>query len=225
MNPAELGLPSTGRAGGPVPGGAGFFRVPTGIQRFYEYDLYSSVRFAAATNMNGQAASRFFSYNLGGPGPGYAGVASSISETNMQVAAMAPGNDTYEVTSLALEVYGDAAVAPLIGDLRTFMRLGILRWNFGGETTLNIAPVSMVGAAGGIFGFSADTGTPVTAANNGNGGFWVYSNVIVAIPATQAFGLVCEWGSAGQAPAINITNASQLRASLFNQARTAIPIA
>lgn len=228
MNPAEFGAPSTGgnapRAGGPIPGGGGYFRVPTGIQRFYEYDLYSSARFVIATNMNGLADTRFFSYGIGTAGPGYA-AASSVSETNAQVAGMAPGNDTYEVTSLAFEIYGNANVAPLINDVRAIMRLGVLQWQFGSETTLQIAPVSMVGAAGGIFGFSADTGTPVTAANNGNGGFWVYSNVIVAIPATQAFALNCRWGSGGQAAAIALVAECQTRAHLFNQARTAVPIA
>lgn len=229
MNPADLGLPSTGgnapRAGGPIPGGAGYFRVPTGIQRFYEYDLYSAAKFDAATNMNGQADTLFFAYNTGGTGPGYGGIQASVSETNMQVAAMAPGNDTYEVTSVAFEVFGNANVAVLLADLRAILRLGVLQWQFGSETTLMIAPVSMIGAGGGIFGFSADTATPATAANNGNGGFWVYSNVIVAIPATQSFTVKCRWGTSGQAAAITLTNATQIRCHLFNQARTAVPIA
>ena len=84
---------------------------------------------------------------------------------------------------------------------------------------------TMIGAGGGIFGFSADTGTPVTVGNNGNGGLWMYQNVVVAIPATQSFSLQCQWGTAGQAGAIALTNATQFRATLFNQARVAVPIA
>ena len=61
---ADLGLPSTG---GQAPhqiqrlANQGLFAVPTGIQRLYEYGLYSTGRFNAATNMNGQAVTRLFS--------------------------------------------------------------------------------------------------------------------------------------------------------------------
>ncbi len=224
-----LGLPSTGgsapRGPTPLPHGQGWFAVPTGIQRLYEYGLYSSGRFAAATNLNGQATTRLFTYAQGTAGPGYAGVVSSVSETNQQVGSMAPGNETYEVTAISFEIFGDGNVAPLIGDVRAFMRLGVLFWEFGSTTVMCIAPVPMVGAGGGIFGFSADTGTPVTQANNGNGGLWMYSNVVVAIPATQSFALQCQWGSAGIAGNTTLTNASQFRATLFNQARVAVPIA
>lgn len=224
----SIGLPSTGGnapASRSLPGQQGFFQVPTGIQRLFEYGLYSSARFAAATNMNGQATTRLFSYAQGQVGPGYAGVNSSISETNVQVGALAPGNETYEVTALSLEVFGDANAAPLMGDIRAILRLGIALWEFGPTVIMPISPFPMIGAGGGIFGFSADTGTPVTQPNNGNGGLWMYQNVVVAIPATQTFALQCQWGSAGQAAAIALTAAVQIRATLFNQARVAVPIA
>lgn len=225
---SDLALPSSGTAAPHqiqrLPG-QGLFAVPTGIQRLYEYDLYSAGRFAAGTNLNGQAVTRLFTYSQTQVGPGYAGVNSSVSETNMLVGSIAPGNETYEVTALAFEIFGDANVAVLMGDLRAVMRLGVLFWEFGSTTVMAIAPVPMVGAGGGIFGFSADTGTPVTAGNNGNGGLWLYQNVVVAIPATQSFALQVQWGSAGQAAAIALTNATQFRAHLFNQARVAVPVA
>lgn len=222
-----LGLPTTG---GSAPHSAqrlpnqGLFAVPTGIQRLYEYGLYSSAQFAALANMNGQPATRLFSYGLGTAGPGFA-VGSSISETNVQVGAIAPGNETYEVTAISMEIFGASNVGVLMGDLRAIMRLGVVVWEFGSTTFLQVAPISMIGAGGGIFGFSADAGTPVTVGNNGNGGLWMYQNVVVSIPATQAFALQCQWGSGGIAANTALTNATQIRATLFNQARVAVPIA
>lgn len=228
MSRNDLGLPTTG---GAAPhtlhklNNQGLFAVPTGIQRLYEYGLFSTGRFAAGANISGAATTRLFSYSTGQPGPGFAGVNSSVSETNMQVGSIAPGNETYEVTAISFEIFGDTNVAVLMGDIRAIMRCGVLFWEFGSTTVMAIAPVPMVGAAGGIFGMTADTGTPVTQAQNGNGGLWAYSNVVVAIPATQSFAIQCQWGSAGQAANILLTNGTQFRCTLFNQARVAVPIA
>src|SRR3990167_7555224 len=225
---ADLGLPSTG---GQAPhqiqrlANQGLFAVPTGIQRLYEYGLYSTGRFNAATNMNGQAATRLFSYSQGQAFPGTAGPVASVSETNMQDGSIAPGNETYGVTALSFEIFADANVAPLHLDIRALMRLGVLFWEFGSTTIMAIPPIRMVGAGGGIFGTTADTATPVTSLNNGNGGLWMYQNVVVAIPATQSFALQSQWGPSGQVAPIAPTTPTQSRATLFNQARVAVPIA
>lgn len=224
---SELGLPSTGGSaphGRGSPLGYGLFSVPTGIQRLYEFGLYSSARIIAATNLNSLATIRLFSYSVQSAGPGYA-VVTSVSETNMIVGGFAPGGETYEVSAVSFEIFGDANVAPLMGDVRAIMRLGVLLWEFGLNTVIPISPIPMVGAGGGIFGFTADTATPVTQPNNGNGGLWMYQNVVVAIPATQPFAVQVQFGSAGQAAAIALTNASQFRCTLFNQARNAVPVA
>lgn len=226
---SNIGVPSTGGLAPhlkPLGPQQGWFAVPTGVQRLYEYDLYSTGRIAAATNINGFPEVRLFGYAEGAAFPGgAAGTTASVSETNMQVGGIAPGNETYDVTAIAFEVFGDSNVAVLRGDLAAVLRVCVLRWNFGGTTIMNIAPVTMVGAGGGIFGATADTGTPITVLNNGNGGLWAYQNVVVAIPATQAFSLNVSFGSAGQLAAINTVNATQFRGHLFNQARVAIPIA
>lgn len=222
----NLGLPTTGGTAphvGQRLQNQGLFAVPTGIQRLYEYGLYSSARFAASATVSG-ITTRLFTYGQGTQGPGYTAV-SSVSETNMQVGAIAPGNETYEVTALSCEIFGDTNVAVLMGDIRLLMRLGVLYWEFGSTTVMCISPIPMIGAGGGIFGFSADTGTPVTMANNGNGGLWAYQNVVVAIPATQAFAIQSQFGTAGQGTALAVTNATQFRVTMFNQARVAVPIA
>ncbi len=223
---SNLGIPTAGGLSPHVLNrlpNQGLFAVPTGIQRLYEYGLYSSARFAAAATVSGLTV-RLFTYGQGTAGPGYAAV-SSVSETNVQVGSIAPGNETYEVTALSCEIFGDTNVAVLMGDIRLLMRLGVLFWEFGSTTVMAISPIPMIGAGGGIFGFSADTGTPVTQANNGFGGLWSYQNVVVAIPATQAFAVQAQFGTAGQAAALTVTNATQFRVTMFNQARVAVPIA
>lgn len=223
---SNLGLPTTGGTAphvGQRLQNQGLFSVPTGIQRLYEYGLYSAARFAAGATVSGITV-RLFTYGQGTTGPGFAAT-SSVSETNMQIGAIAPGNETYEVTALSTEIFGDTNVAVLMGDIRLIMRLGVLFWEFGSTTVMCISPIPMVGAGGGIFGFSADTGTPVTQANNGNGGLWAYQNVVVAIPATQAFAVQAQFGTAGQAAALTVTAGTQVRVTLFNQSRVAVPIA
>lgn len=224
-----LGLPSTGGSAphqGRLLPNQGLFAVPNAIQRVYEYDLYSSASYGAGSNMAGQATTRLFSYALGAAGPGFAGN-STISETNMPVGALAPGGETYEVTAIALEIFGNANIAPLIADVRSIMRFGVLYWEFGQTLVLPIAPIPMIGAGGGIFGMTADTGTPVTQPNNGNGGLWMYSNVVVSIPSTQSFAVQVQYGTGGQAAGVAtaLTAITQIRCSLFNQARVAVPIA
>jgi hypothetical protein len=225
---SELGVPSTGGSAPHTRGGTlgyGLFAVPTGIQRLYEFGLFSSGRIAAGVNLNSLATVRLFTYSQTQPGPGYGGVNSSVSETNMVVGGFAPGGETYEVQSCAVELFGDANVAPLAGDLRAMMRLGVVLWEFGLNTVIPISPISMIGAGGGLFGTTADTATPQTVLNNGNGGLWMYQNVVIAIPATQPFAVQFQWGSAGQAAAITLTNASQFRCTLFNMSRNAVPVA
>lgn len=220
----DFGLPASSVSG---PNGKenlpGLFAPPTNVVRSFEYDLFSSGRIAAGGTISGTQM-QFFNYALGTAGPGFAAV-SSVSETNVDVGGMMPGGQTFNVTAVAVEIYGDAGTAPLIGDVRSVMRLGYLVWRFGQTTNVPIAPIPMVGAGGGIFGFTADSGTPVTQANNGNGGLWLYQQVVVAIPSTQAFRLECLFGTGGQAAAITVTAATQLRAHLFNMAQNAVPVA
>lgn len=208
----------------PLPGNQGLFFVPTGVQRVAEQGLWSTIRFAAAANVAGFPG-RLFSTALTQTGQGFANPL-SLSETNVVVGSFVPGGETYDVTALAAEVYGLSAVAPLIGDVRLFQRVAIFQWEFSSQTTIAISPLSMVGAGGGIFGFTADTGTPVTQANNGNGNFWQYQNVCVSLPATQSWAVLMNCGTAGLASgsALNVTAETHIRVTLFNQSRIAVPV-
>jgi len=218
-----FGLPGTGAGSNArhIPGQGGF-AIPSGVQRLAEQGLWSTYRFPAGTAISGSVP-RLFSVQLGAVGQGFTSQL-SISETNQQVANQAPGDETYEISAISCEVYGATSVAPLLGDLRLLMRIGCFRWEFG-SVLIDVAPLSMVGAGGGIFGFSADTGTPVTVGNNSNGSLWMYQAVVISVPSTQRFAMLLALGTAGQIAALAPTNETQIRVTLFNLARSAVPVA
>ena len=224
----DLGLPGTGAGGKPlqhIPG-QGAFAIPTSVQRIAEQGLWSTTRFPAGTAVTGTTP-RFFSVALGNQGQGFA-VQMSFSETNQLVQGQAPGDETYEISALSAEVYGSVAAGVILGalpgDLRLFQRIGMFRWEFG-TVLIDIAALSMVGSGGGIFGATADTATPTTFVNNGNGQLWMYSAVVIAIPSTQRFAMQLSCGTAGQAVALAPTNETHIRLTLFNMARSAVPTA
>ncbi len=207
--------------------GQGAFAIPSGVQRIAEQALYSTYRFAAGTSISGTIA-RFFTVQLGGQGQGFTSNDLSESETNQQIANQAPGDETYEVSALACELFGVAGATPafsaLPGDIRMFHRIGVFVWKFG-SVNIQVAPLSMVGAGGGVFGANADSGSPVTMANNGNGGIWMYQNLVISVPSTQRFSLELRMGTAGSGVAIAPTAETHVRVSLFNMSRSIVPIA
>lgn len=219
----DFGIPGSGAASAAkyIPG-QGAFAIPSGVQRIAEQGLWSTFRFPIAVAITGTQP-RFFSVQLGAVGQGY-GAALSFSETNQQVANQAPGDETYEISSLAAEVYGATSVAPLGGDVRLLQRLGAFRWEFG-SVYIDVAPLSMVGSGGGIFGATADAGTPVTFANNGNGTLWMYQSVVISVPSTQRFAMILVFGTAGQGTPLAPVAETQVRLTMFNLARSAVPVA
>jgi hypothetical protein len=227
MASPNLGLPSTGGNSPrsmPLPGNQGYFSVPTGIQRLAEQGLWSTIRFAAAANVAGFPG-RLFATALTQQGQGFANPL-SISETNVVTGSFTPGGETYDVTAISAEIYGATSVAPLVTDIRLLQRVAVFQWEFSSQTIIAISPLSMVGSGGGIYGATADTGTPTTFANNGNGGLWVYQNVVVALPATQSWAILMNCGSAGLASgtSLAVTAETQVRVTLFNQSRIAVPV-
>lgn len=223
MNFGDIGLPGSGAASSAkyIPG-QGAFSIPTGVQRIAEQGLWSTFRFPAAVAITGTQP-RLFSVQLGAVGQGF-GSSLSFSETNQQVANQCPGDETYEISSLAAEVYGATSVSPLVGDIRLLQRLGAFRWEFG-SVYIDVSPLSMVGSGGGIFGATADAGTPVTFANNGPGTLWMYQSVVISVPSTQRFAMILVFGTGGQAAALAPTAECQVRLTMFNLNRSAVPVA
>lgn len=224
----DFGLPGTGAGGKPlqhIPG-QGAFAIPTSVQRIAEQGLWSTTHFNAGVAVTGTTP-RFFSVALGNVGQGF-GVQMSFSETNQLVSGQAPGDETYEISAISAEVYGGVTAGviqgALAGDLRLFQRIGCFRWEFG-SVLIDIAALSMVGSGGGIFGATADAGTPQTFVNNGNGQLWMYSAVVIAIPSTQRFAMQLACGTGGQAVALAPTAQTDIRLTLFNMSRSAVPVA
>lgn len=200
----------------------GAFAIPTNVQRIAEQGLWSTFRFPAATSISGTNP-RFFSVQLGATGQGFAS-SLSFSETNQQVANQAPGDETYEISAIAAEVLGAPGVEATVNDVRLFQRLGCLRWEFG-SVLIDVAPLSMVGSGGGVFGATANVAAGTTFVNSGNGGLWLYQGVVIAVPSTQRFAQILAVGTGGQAAALAPTNETQIRITLFNMSRIAVPIA
>lgn len=223
MDFGNFGLPGAGAAAVArnIPG-QGSFSIPSGVQRIAEQGLWSSFRFPAGVPIVNTGA-RLFAVQLGAQGGGFVQPV-SFSETNQQVAGQAPGDETYEISSLACEMFGATFIQPLLIDMRLLQRMGAFRWEFG-TTYIDISPLGMVGAGGGLYGFSADSGTPVTVANNGNGQIWMYQSVVISVPSTQRFAVILQFGTGGQAAALAPSADIQIRVTLFNLARSAVPIA
>ena len=217
-----FGIPSNG-GGKPLSHlpGQGAFAIPTNVQRIAEQGLWSTFSFAPGTSVSGTNP-RFFSVQLGAAGQGFA--AMSFSETNQQVANQCPGDETYEISAIAAEILGAPGVEATTGDIRLFQRLGCLRWEFG-SVLIDVAPLSMIGAGGGIFGATANTAAGTTFANNGGGGLWLYTGVVIAVPSTQRFAQILSMGTGGQVAALAPTANTQVRIVLFNMSRIAVPIA
>ena len=120
-------------------------------------------------------------------------------------AAISNADATDQNTSLRVLCFG--VTAPAAGS-----QTGTMSWT-GSAADVTLGVITATGV------------DQTTSLNNGNGGLWMYQNVVVAIPATQSFALQCQWGTSGQVAAIALTNPTQFRATLFNQARVAVPIA
>ena len=209
--------------------GQGQFVVPNIAQRVAEQATYSTYRFPAGTAISSNSDYRFFQVGRSQAGQGFGSTALSISETNLTTNGMLSGSETFEVSAIAAEVVGGVTSGVVQGvlpsDLRLLQRIMVFQWDFtaGSSSQVMIAPLSFVGSGGGIFGATADTGTPTTFVNNGNGGLWIYQRLVVAISATQPFAIVGYTGNAGQTSALAPVGETQVRVSLFNLNRTLLP--
>ena len=224
----SFGMPMIA-SGSPPVSGMGSFKVPDVAQRLAEQSLYSTYKFLAGVDIKNSSDYRFFQTARSQQGQGFTATGLSISETNTTTNGMLSGSETFEASAIACEVMGGVTSGVVQGvlpsDLRLFQRIGVFQWDFtaGSATQVMIAPLSFVGAGGGIFGATADTGTPVTFVNNGNGQIWTYQRLVVGVSATQPFSIVLYTGNAGQTAALNPTADTIVRLTLFNLNRSLLP--
>lgn len=229
------GTPAIPIAGPPVPGGqrAGW-NVPTFVVREFEQPLWSTFYYADATALVNRT-DRVFAITRGANGQGFpAGTFLSLPETNMEAAGQLPGGLAYDVHAIALQPhYVDNAAFTSAGmvcaqDLNNILHHLVPAWFFL-QTSIDIAPAILIGAGGGIFGATADTGAVEgtlgsrIALNNGGGAVWMYRLFPILLPSKVAFGIDYKWGARAAAVDGGLNNnALLIRAVLLGRAHTAI---
>ena len=199
--------PLTSPGAGPIPGVPA--QQPTNLFRYGEITLYSTHAMAHGTDLANQNF-RIFSTPLGAQGQGYpAGQGLTKSETNLKEGGRIPSGQAYDVYGVATQILGAETVSNAIGDqcvpfatpsmiqdLQNVVNNGVLAYDFT-QTTVDICPMMLAGAGGGVFGSiaqnAASAGTG--AMNNGNGGIWMYRKHPVALPGSTTFAVLLQFGS------------------------------
>lgn len=172
--------------------------IPKVVQRVTETAIWSTYLFANASAVAGTVA-RTFTTPLGQTGQGWA-TGLSISETNMREGGRIVNAAAYAVNGIACQPYYDDQFPVDLQDILNIQNNAILSWQFI-QVEIEVAPVSLVGAGGGVFGSTADVGAAYgtngsqVALNNGAGQVWLYSHSPVLLPAGTTFSLDIKWGT------------------------------
>jgi len=208
----------------PVP-----FQQPMNVFRFGEQTIWSTLLLEAPSIANQQF--RVFSTQLNGQGQGFSS-GLSIAETNLKQPGMVPNGVAYDVFGVASEIVlataGGAEIgsiltadAPEVKDALNVQHNSVLSWDFT-QTNVDICPVTLAGAGGGLFGALAQNaaGSSTGQMNNGAGSIWLYRKHPVALPGTSTFAILVRIGS--RAPALN--NSVSLRITLLGYYKNVVEI-
>ena len=212
----------------PVP-----FQTPQNIFRFGEQTLWSTLLLPAGSAI-ANGTNRIFSTPVGQVGQGF-GNALSIAETNLKEGGRVPAGVAYDVFGVASEIVSTSTTldagtigtatnsVALIGDALNIQHNGVLSWDFT-QTTVDICPIILAGAGGGLFGALASTLNNVNVGhlNNGNGHIWMYRKHPVALPGNSTFSIVIRFGS--RAAAISANNGATVRVTLLGYYKNVIEI-
>lgn len=203
------------------------FQTPTNLFRFGEQSIWST---ALLPLVIANTQTRVFSTANGQVGQGFA-LALSIAETNLKEGGKTPAGVAYDVFGVAAEIVSvlpatenlaqAANTAALVQDALNIQHNGVLSWDFT-QTVIDICPVTLAGAGGGLFGALSTTAnnTSVGHMSNGNGNIWMYRKHPVALPGNSAFGVLIRVGS--RAPALSV--AASLRVTLLGFYKNIIEI-
>jgi hypothetical protein len=203
------------------------FQTPTNLFRFGEQSIWST---ALLPTVIANTQTRIFSTANGQVGQGFA-LALSIAETNLKEGGKTPAGVAYDVFGVASEIVSVLAgteqlaqaanTALLVQDSLNIQHNAVLSWDFT-QTVIDICPVTLAGAGGGLFGALSTTqnNTAVGHMSNGNGNIWMYRKHPVALPGNSAFGVLIRVGS--RAPALSV--AASLRVSLLGFYKNIIEI-
>lgn len=202
-------------------------KLPTNVKRYYEGDLWSTYYFANGATVAGLTR-ELFKTPTGTQGQGYPAVL-AIDATNMSEGGRIASGLAYTVRQVAIEPRYDDCYAVCGADLRMLQGYCVPTWKFL-NVFVEVAPVSLIGQGGGIFGSTADTGANEGGAggtrffaNNGAGQTWVYHELPVLLPANTTFSLNLVFGTSAPAVDGGINNSNLLvRAHLIGVATSAV---
>jgi hypothetical protein len=176
--------------------------VQKNIVRIGEQSFWSAWRYADGSTV-ASTTDRLFATPRGQVGQGFA-TSLSLSETNLKEGGRIPSQYAYDVEAIAVQPYYQTNDTMSRADVANLQNYCVLLWDFT-QTQIEIAPISLIGAGGGIFGATADTGAVEggaggsrVLANNGNGSLWIYRQHPVLLPSNSTFGLLLSWGSGAQ---------------------------
>ena len=207
------------------------FQQPTNVYRFGEQTIWSTVLLAAGAIAN--TSTRAFTTPIGQVGQGFTS-ALSIAETNQKIGGQVPNGVAYDVFGVAAEiVLADAggpdftigstltASAPEVLDALNVQHNTCLSWDFT-QTNVDICPVTLAGAGGGLFGALSTNAAGATTGqmNNGAGGVWLYRKHPVALPGNCTFAILCRIGARAAA----LTNPTTLRVTLLGYYKNVIEV-
>jgi hypothetical protein len=193
------GIPGSAFLPPPFPGQiVAPMEVPKAIRRVGEQAFWSTQAYAAAAAV-ANTTQRLFTTPLNQAGQGFAVM--SLAETNLLEAGRVPSQFAFTVDAVACQIYMQDSSVVFYEDVANLVNDGVLSWIFT-QTNFEIAPCALIGAGGGVFGATSDTGGvdgagPAgsrEALNNGNGNLWVYRRYPVLLPSNTTFSIGLTWG-------------------------------
>jgi len=193
-------LGGAGSAGGP--GAVPPMQLPTVLRRAAEGALWSTWQYGTTgANLN-RPDFTFFNTPKGSLGQGF-NRSLAFPETNIMEQGRIPTGLSFNTRALAYQPYAciDASVATAANypvtqtDLLNLLHQTAWQWDLFGSY-VDISPTILIGAGGGTFGSTADTGGGYggnggsqVSLNNGAGQVWIYQIQAIQLPAGQTFGL------------------------------------
>lgn len=208
------------------------FEQPKNVFRFGEQAIWSTELLAASASLD-NATKRLFATGVGGTGGGFTSPL-TIAETNIKEGGRIPSGSAYDVFGVAAQVLTSDNTADsgdfdtpvdtqaLIGDALRVINNGVISWDFL-QTQVNIAPLMMIGAGGGLYG-SVGTGNAADVGhmNNGNGNIWMYRKSPVALPGGATFAVLLQFG--GRTGSVGASNSFAVRIALLGYYKNIIEI-
>ncbi len=184
-------------------------KQPKALFRYGEQSIWSTHMFASAAIADSN--NRLFVTPQGGVGQGFTRQL-TIGETNLKEGGRVPNGVAYDVFGVSAHVMATSAdndnagsdwdvpinSAAQVENLVNVLNNGVLAWDFT-QTQVDIAPMNLCGAGGGVFGGIGTVGAGALRTSghmgNGAGSIWMYRKHPVALPGSTTFAIVLRFGN------------------------------